>query len=507
MSRSIESRKPTLRESVMKYRFLALLSLLLGCGSAQADDIPSFLRTHCVKCHGAQETKGDLRLDLLKWSPTDESNAEIWQAVLDRVEANEMPPENQRQPSGRERDAFLASIRQRISSIADPNSRQVVLRRLNRKQFQNSLRDLLHIDVDVEDPTEAFPADDKEEGFDNLGETLQMSDFLLRQYLKVARTVVDRATFDGEMPAARTYRLKDSKSRPLNYKAQGNDPDRDYVVLYTNDERAPGDPRGQQFINSREGATHDGWYEFTFEVESRGRGTLAEELREQKRNDYQVYRSEDLHRFEIYLTAPRDETPIQTRPRHLVASIDLPDNQREVIRRRFWLPKGWRVEAGFGNGFGSNSNLLLSILDPSFDWDAFEELGKREQRSLIGKVIIDQLERLDAPRIIVHAVTETGPHYDQWPPASHLAVYGVSGQSIEEHLTQFAARAFRRPVTREQIAPYVRLARKKSRGSSDGNRSHPLLTTIRLSQRIVRSTRRLRHRLAAVLLSLEHHAR
>ena len=231
-----------------------------------------------------------------------------------------------------------------------------------------------------------------------------------------------------------------------------------------NDERAPGDPRGQQFINSREGATHDGWYEFTFEVESKGRGTLADELREQKRIDYQVYRAEDLHRFEVYLTAPNANSQIQTRPRHLVVAIDLPDNQRQVIKQRFWLPKGWRVEAGFGNGFGSSSESLLEILDPDFDWDSFNQLDKREQRSSIGKIIIDRLEQRDAPRIVVHSVTETGPHYDHWPPTSHVAVYGEPDQNVEDHLISFASRAFRRPVTREQIAPYLRLAEQSPEG-------------------------------------------
>ena len=85
----------------------------------------------------------------------------------------------------------------------------VLLRRLNRAQYRNTLRDLLQVDVFAEDPTTAFPADDEEHGFDNLGATLQMSDFLLRQYLKVARLAVDRATFEGERPEAKTYTLMD----------------------------------------------------------------------------------------------------------------------------------------------------------------------------------------------------------------------------------------------------------------------------------------------------------
>ena len=432
--------------------------------SAPGDDLTAFLRIHCVKCHGDREPKADLRLEALKWSPTDVQNIGVWQAIVDRVDAGEMPPADHAQPSRRERTTFIESARKSLASVSRQNSSRVVLRRLNRAQFRNSLRDLLHVDVMVEDPTEAFPADEKVEGFDNLGESLQMSDFLLRQYLKVARSVVDRATFDHAQPEARTYTLTDKKSRPLNYKSQNNDPDRDYVVLYTNDERAPGDPRGQQFLNSREGATHDGWYDFTFEVESRGRGNLADELREQRRQDYQVYRAEDLHRFEVYLTAPRDKSQIQTRPRHLVVSIDLPDNQRQVIKRRFWLPKGWRVEAGFGNAFAGNTTQLLTILDPAFDWETFEKLDKREQRSRIGAIIIDHLEEQDAPRIVVHSVTETGPHYEQWPPSSHVAVYGQPGQNIEEHVAQFAARAFRRPVSKQQLTPYLRLAEQSPEG-------------------------------------------
>jgi hypothetical protein len=452
----------------MTYRSLIILFLLstfvADPAVVIADETAAFFQKHCVKCHGATEPKGDLRLDTLDWTKADAETADLWQMIVDRIEAKEMPPEKSVQPTDGERATLLKSLRGRIASAAQHGRKQVVLRRLNRAQFRNTLRDLLHVDVDVEDPTEAFPADDEEEGFDNLGETLQMSDFLLRQYLKVARRVVDRATFDGEMPVAKTYTLKDTKSRALNYKAPGNDPERDYVVLYTNDERAPGDPRGQQFINCRAGATHDGWYEFTFEVESKGRGKFAEELREQNRDDYQVYRAEDLHRFEIYLTAPHAKSQIQTRPRHLVVAIDLPDNQRQIIKRRFWLPEGWRVEAGFGNGFGSNSNALLEILDSEFDWDAFNLLDKREQRSSLGKIIIDRLEQHDAPRIVVHSVRETGPHYDTWPPASHVAVYGDPGQRIEDHLIQFATRAFRRPVTRQQVAPYLRLAQHSPEG-------------------------------------------
>lgn len=445
-------------------KHILFISIFVFSKSVQADDTTQFLKTHCVRCHGAEESKGDLRLDTLSFSATKSESVGIWQAIVDRVDAGEMPPEKAPQPSAEDRAKFLSTLRGRIADAAKTNSKQVVLRRLNRRQFRNTLRDLLHIDITVDDPTEAFPADDKRDGFDNLGEVLQMSDFLLRQYLKVARRVVDQATFPQEKPEPVTWRLnQEGKTRPKNFSIQANDPERDYVVLTRNDERAPGDPRGQSLMNARDGATHDGWYDFTFEVESKGRGSLAEEFSAQKRNDYPVYRPEDLHRFEIYITAPNKASNVQTRPRTLVHAVDLPDNKRVVIKKRFWLPKEWRVEAGFGNGYWGVVDPIL-LVDPEFDFDAFRELPKREQNSRYGKLLLDRFEKADAPRINIYSVTESGPHYDTWPPASHTVVYGKQGQSVDEHLREFATRAFRRPVTAEQIAPYVRLAKQSPEG-------------------------------------------
>ncbi|MGY8770111.1 MAG: DUF1592 domain-containing protein, partial [Pirellulales bacterium] len=452
--------------------FVAMISVS-GLTPATAANHEDFFKQHCIKCHGSTKQKGDLRLDTLKWNPDDSNNLETWQAIADRIEAGEMPPEDEPRPLPTESKAVWNSLTIKLAAAASNRSSPVILRRLNRAQYRNTIRDLLHIDVAVEDPTEAFPADDKKEGFDNLGEVLQMSDFLLRQYLKVARSVVNQATFTGEMPEAVTYTLNDGKmnnkkARPNNFKTAGNDTTRDYVVLYQNDERAPGDPRGQSFINSRNGADHDGWYEFTYEVESKGRGNFSKELSDQGQDEWlsyrQVYRPEDLHRFEIYLTAPNSKSQVQTRPRHLVAAIDLPDNERLTIKRRLWLPQGWRVEAAFGNAFASSGTSLLDIIDPTFNLEAYEQLDKKEQRSSLGKILIDALERYDAPRIDVYNVTETGPHYNQWPPASHQVVYGRTGQSDEKTIRDFATRAFRRPVTDEQIAPYLRLAKQSPEG-------------------------------------------
>tara|TARA_Y100000588_G_scaffold185735_1_gene199582 strand:- start:1064 stop:3472 length:2409 start_codon:yes stop_codon:yes gene_type:complete len=440
----------------------ALIGLAFLPFALSAVEPAAFFEKRCVQCHGPKKQKAKLRLDTLDWTPDDLKNLQTWREIADKLELREMPPEDEPQPSPTERTAMLHWLGPKLAAASTPEP--VLLRRLNRTQYRNTLRDLVQIDVFAEDPTTAFPADDEEHGFDNLGATLQMSDFLLRQYLKVARLAVDRATFEGERPEAKTYTLMDEKSRALNFKAPGNDKKgRGYVVLYRNDERAPGDPRGQQFINSREGASHDGWYQFTFEVESKGRGTMAKEFSEQKRNDYQVYRPEDLHRFEIYITAPSGKFAIQTRPRRLILSVDLPDNKPKTIRQRIWVPAGWRVEAGFGNGYWGVRDPL-TLVDPEFDMEAFRKLPRREQNERYGKLVLNRFETLNAPRIVVRDVVETGPHYEQWPPQSHLLIHGKPGQSKAEVVRNFAERAFRRPVTPEHLAPYLKLAEDSPEG-------------------------------------------
>ena len=72
--------------------------------------------------------------------------------------------------------------------------------------------------------------------------------------------------------------------------------------------------------------------------------------------------------------------------------------------------------------------------------------------------MLDRYEKVNAPRIVVRDVVETGPHYDQWPPMSHQLVYGKPDQSKAEVVQAFAERAFRRPVTDQQLAPYLKLA-------------------------------------------------
>ena len=152
-----------------------------------------FLKSYCCECHGQdlQEAKLDLSVYLTQ---ADVASAhQMWEIVLTRLEAGEMPPaESQRQPEPAQRRAVVDWIRafrrsQALRNAGDPGP--VLVHRLSNAEYNYSIRDLTGVDIR---PTESFPVDPANEaGFDNSGESLAMSPALLKKYLDAARQVVE----------------------------------------------------------------------------------------------------------------------------------------------------------------------------------------------------------------------------------------------------------------------------------------------------------------------------
>ena len=100
-----------------------------------------------------------------------------------------MPPYEEPQPELAEMKPVIDWITGALKAhyeAEESTGGQTVLRRLNRNEYRNTIRDLLHLDMTIFDPTDAFPQDDEEHGFDNIGKTLVMSDFLVEKYLDAA---------------------------------------------------------------------------------------------------------------------------------------------------------------------------------------------------------------------------------------------------------------------------------------------------------------------------------
>ena len=130
---------------------VALTTLLL-CSFARADDslvkLKPFLKQHCFECHGSKKQKGDIRFDTLGKDLAKHETLEIWQGILDQLNLGEMPPKKQPQPMRAEVKPVVDTLT-RTLALAYEKARstggQTVLRRLNRHELRNTLRDLLYL--------------------------------------------------------------------------------------------------------------------------------------------------------------------------------------------------------------------------------------------------------------------------------------------------------------------------------------------------------------------------
>ena len=108
-----------------------------------------------------------------------------------------MPPKDQPQPDSQSLRQIVDILTQTLAQAREESrshlAGEVILRRLNRTEYRNTVRDLLQVNMTDLDPTVAFPQDESIDGFDNIGEGLLTSEFLLTQYLNAAEQVINKA--------------------------------------------------------------------------------------------------------------------------------------------------------------------------------------------------------------------------------------------------------------------------------------------------------------------------
>ena len=155
--------------------------------------IQPFLQNNCFKCHANGKHKGDVSLDKYSSFAAIEADLDTWQSVHDELEQHDMPPEKEPQPPTGQVAAVMRFASQALDFV-DPQARRdpgfVAIHRLNRTEYNNTIRDLVGVDFQ---PAEDFPADDTGYGFDNIADVLSMSPLLAEKYLAAAEQVMDRA--------------------------------------------------------------------------------------------------------------------------------------------------------------------------------------------------------------------------------------------------------------------------------------------------------------------------
>ena len=177
-----------------------------GDAMTAAAGMREFLARHCADCHGDSKPEGDVTLS---W-PADEAGLlaqrKLWETAVRRVETGEMPPQDQPRPEAAEAASFVAGMRQHYAEAdlrapADPG--RVTMRRLNRVEYRNTIRDLVGVDFD---PTTDFPSDEIGYGFDTIGDVLTISPLLMERYLDAAEAVMERAIPSTPPPVVKRHR-------------------------------------------------------------------------------------------------------------------------------------------------------------------------------------------------------------------------------------------------------------------------------------------------------------
>ena len=150
----------------------------------------AFLKEYCVECHNADKQKGKLRLDDIALKLDTVQLADRWQKILNQVNSGEMPPDDSKQPASVAKADFLEMLSGTLvtarKTIGDSRG-LITMRRLNRREYKNTLRDLLGVDL----PVNELPADGGAGSFDTVGSSLFMSSDQFERYLALGRQAID----------------------------------------------------------------------------------------------------------------------------------------------------------------------------------------------------------------------------------------------------------------------------------------------------------------------------
>lgn len=196
---------------------LALLAFSVGAPVVSAEDVPALVRESCGGCHCDGAEEGGVALDgLLERLGGDlhEQDASAWAKVVKNVRAGIMPPAEESQLEPSDRAALIGFVERDVLGIdpAHPDPGAVVLRRLNRVEFANTVRDLTGVDIDV---TFELPPDDTGYGFDTIGAVLSISPLLLEKYVGVASRVADQIASEARSRDGEGFREVYQRLFPL----------------------------------------------------------------------------------------------------------------------------------------------------------------------------------------------------------------------------------------------------------------------------------------------------
>ncbi|MDG2380258.1 MAG: DUF1592 domain-containing protein [Pirellulaceae bacterium] len=191
-----------------------------GLDQRFAEHVRPVLSTYCHGCHSGDEPEAELNLASYDRTAVDVAeNHAVWARIEEVVRSGEMPPDNEPQPSPEETKQLLGWLESALNSIDCSKISQpgrVTVRRLNRAEYDNTIRDLVGLDFK---PAADFPADNVGNGFDNISQVMSLPSLLLEKYLAAAEEIVTRLLSDPTACQAVIHRWSDpARDRKANAK-------------------------------------------------------------------------------------------------------------------------------------------------------------------------------------------------------------------------------------------------------------------------------------------------
>jgi hypothetical protein len=412
----------------------------MAVSASAAEPFEAFLEKHCVRCHGPQKEEGDIRIDQLSRDFKAGVDTHHWAEALDKLNSGEMPPEDEPQPTQDEIATFVTKL---DSLLKEGRAARMAARpavshyRLSRKEYQNTVYDLLGVRYDPAKPGE-LNEDTLWHGYERIGAQLSLSPSHVDRYYRAADIVLDRA-FPSTTSEARKVRRTAAELRYSGGKKQQEALDRFGIKRPLRYLLFPG--RVQPALSSnwfgKTGPEHSGLYKLRLQASgirppggqpahlSIGMKTSEETV--DGLIEFDITASEDspqVYEFEVFLEMP-------TQLHFAVVATDVVDRRGGAAFRNALASRGGYI-------FTHSSETLL--LNPNAP-----QMFDGEGNGIFSTVILDWIE-WEGPLV---SKAEKSRRANVLPPDD------ATDEVVAEHLQRFTERVWRRPVKKEELKDYL----------------------------------------------------
>ncbi len=431
----------------MLVRKLMLTAACLGFAGAvsAAEPFEAFLEKHCIRCHGPQKEEGDIRIDKLSRDFKAGRDSHHWAEALDKVNSGEMPPKKEPQPTQKEISEFVTSLDARLKEgrAARMAARPAVAHyRLSRKEYQNSVYDLLGVRYDPTKPGE-LNEDTLWHGFERIGSELSLSPSHVDRYYRAAGLVLDRA-FPVTSGEPRKIRKTAAELRYNGGKTQQEALDRFGIKRPLRYLLYPGSVHNALSANwfGNVGPEHSGLYKVRIQASGiHPIGGQTAHLSIGKRTgeetvdgliEFDITAPEDtphVHEFEVFLEMPM--------------SLDFCVVATDVVDRR--------AGAAFRNALNSGSYIFTHSSETGLLNPNAPQMFDGKGNGLFSTVLLDWIE-WEGP---LETDAEKSRRNGLLPPDD------ATIEVVAEHLQRFSERAWRRPVKKDELSDYLQAYRSE----------------------------------------------